>query len=52
VNFAIAQFMKTSHTRRQFLQTSALAAGAGLTVPAWLVRAQSGGGAPVYAICS
>ena len=45
--------MKTSLTRRQFLQTSAFAAGAGLTVPAWLARAQSAGGAPgapVYAI--
>jgi len=38
--------MKTPFTRRNFLKTSTLAAGAGLSAPAWLSRALAGGGSP------
>jgi alpha-L-fucosidase len=38
--------MKTPFTRRSFLRTSTLAAGAGLAAPAWLPRALAGAGAP------
>ncbi len=38
--------MKTRLTRRTFLKTSALAAGAGMTAPLWFSRALGGGASP------
>src|ERR1035437_5971052 len=42
-------FMKTPFTRRKFLKTSALTAGAGLTASSWLSRALAAGAPPVAA---
>ena len=36
--------MKTEFTRRKFLQTSTVAAAAGLTAPWWLARARAASG--------